>query len=286
MNSAALPENGPAAALGQARRAARLDGEHPAVSCICLTYARPELLEEAIYSFLQQDYAGPKELIVLNDYDRQLLELDHPEVLVVNLPKRLRTVGEKMNLAVSLAAHDLLFVWDDDDVYLPHRLTFSVAQLDVQHGFFRPDKAWFWNSGTLSGPLKNLFQSGSCWTRRLFDEVGGYPADGSCADLVFEKRLKHRFPGAITEYDIRPDDIYYIYRWAGTGSYHLSGYGDYQPGANVGHQQVEAYVQSRAELGGIRHGRIPLNPHWQEDYRRLIADRLRSISENPSEPLE
>ena len=40
----------------------------PAVSCICPTYGRPELLEEAIYCFLLQDYPGPKELIVLNDY--------------------------------------------------------------------------------------------------------------------------------------------------------------------------------------------------------------------------
>ena len=39
----------------------------PGVSCICLTYGRVALLEEAIFSFLQQDYAGVKELIVLND---------------------------------------------------------------------------------------------------------------------------------------------------------------------------------------------------------------------------
>src|SRR5262245_29761012 len=116
----------------------------PAVSCICLTYARPALLEEAIYSFLQQDYRGTKELIVLNDYAEQVLELDHPEVVVVNVPKRLRTVGEKMNLAVALAAHDILFVWDDDDIYLPHRLRFSVAKLAARPGFFKPDKAWMW----------------------------------------------------------------------------------------------------------------------------------------------
>src|SRR2546429_75321 len=60
----------------------------PPVSCVCPTYARPELLEEAIESFLRQDYRGAKELIVLNDYACQTLELDHPEVRVVNVPKR------------------------------------------------------------------------------------------------------------------------------------------------------------------------------------------------------
>jgi hypothetical protein len=284
MNSAVLPDNDPEAALGQARHASRLAGEHPGVSCICLTYARPEVLEEAIHSFLQQDYAGPKELIVLNDYDAQLLELDHPEVLVVNLPRRLRTVGEKMNLAVSLAAHDLLFVWDDDDIYLPHRLTFSVAKLDVQRGFFKPDKAWHWNSGTLSGPAKNVFHSGSCWARRLFDEVGGYPAEGSGYDQVFEQRLERRFPSVTTAYDIRPEDIYYIYRWGGTNSYHMSGFGDYQPGANVGHEHVAAYVQGRAEQAGIRRGRIVLRPHWRDDYQRLVTDFLRSPAASRAEP--
>jgi hypothetical protein len=69
---------------------------HPAVSCICLTYGRPELLDEAIYSFLQQDYPGTKELVVLNDYEDQILTFVHPEVQAINVAKRFRTVGEKM----------------------------------------------------------------------------------------------------------------------------------------------------------------------------------------------
>src|SRR5690349_243347 len=51
------------------------------VSCICATYNRPPhfqwLLEEAIESFLRQDYAE-KELIVLNDCPEQELLCDAP----------------------------------------------------------------------------------------------------------------------------------------------------------------------------------------------------------------
>src|SRR5215831_16169093 len=118
----------------------------PAVSCICLTYARPRLLEEALHSFLQQDYSGPKELIILNDYAEQTLIFDHPEVRVINVPRRFRTVGEKMNAAIALASHELLFVWDDDDIYLPHRLSFSVEHFEPKKGFFKPNKAWFWEN--------------------------------------------------------------------------------------------------------------------------------------------
>jgi Glycosyltransferases involved in cell wall biogenesis len=37
------------------------------ISCLCPTYKRPTLLANAIACFLQQDYDGPAELIVLDD---------------------------------------------------------------------------------------------------------------------------------------------------------------------------------------------------------------------------
>src|SRR6185312_7282266 len=158
---------------------------------------RPRILEEAIHSFLLQDYAGPKEMIVLNDYADQILAFDHPEVQVVNFPRRFRSLGEKLNAAVALASHDLLFVWDDDDIYLPHRLSFSMANFEPRKGFFKAETAWFWNNHLLSGPVKNLFHAASCWSRHLFDAVRGYPAEGSGCDQIFEKRLAAGFPGSV-----------------------------------------------------------------------------------------
>ena len=246
----------------------------PPVSCFCLTYGRPRLLEEAIHSFLQQDYAGPKEMIVLNDYSGQILELDHPQVQVINLPKRFRTPGEKMNAAAALASHDLLFVWDDDDVYLSHRLSFSVANFDPAKGFFKASHAWFWNDGELKGLIENLLHSGSCWSRHLFDAVRGYPADGSCCDWVFEMRLKAGFPGSNKSSDVTPEELYYVYRWAGTGSYHVSGFGGATVGQNHGYAKAAAAVEQQADRGEIPLGRVVLQPHWKHDYRRLIADHL------------
>jgi glycosyltransferase involved in cell wall biosynthesis len=252
----------------------------PAVSCICMTYARPRVLQEAIHSFLIQDYAGPKELIVLNDYAGQTLLYDHPEVQVINVCKHFHTVGAKMNAAVALASHDLLFVWDDDDIYLPHRLSFSVAHYDPKQGFFKPNKAWFWMNDKLSGPdQKSLFHVGSCYARRLFDGVRGYVDDGTGYDLVFEQRLKHHFPGSTTEYDIEPQDIYYIYRWGSTGTYNMSQFGGYQAGANVGQDQVGTIIQQRALRGEIPKGEILLQPGWRTDYRQLVASHIATLTE-------
>ncbi|HEY0737766.1 MAG TPA: glycosyltransferase family A protein [Herpetosiphonaceae bacterium] len=251
----------------------------PAVSCICPTYARPELLEEAICCFLLQDYPGPKELIVLNDYAEQTLVFDHPEVRVINLPRRFRTVGEKRNAGVALASHDLLFPWDDDDIYLPHRLSFSMAHFDPKRGFFKPNHAWRLDNGQLHGPEQRRFHASSCWSRACFDAVGGYSCEGSGHDRLFEERLAHGFPGAITTTAIHPADIFYIYRWYGTGSYHLSGYGGLKPGENSGDAEVGAYIHTRASRGEIRLGHIPLQPHWTTDYRQVVSSYMATLAE-------
>ncbi|HEY8105973.1 MAG TPA: glycosyltransferase, partial [Gemmatimonadales bacterium] len=246
----------------------------PAVSCFCLTYGRPRLLEEAIHSFLRQDYAGLKEMIVLNDYADQVLELDHPEVQVINLPRRFRSLGEKMNAAVALASHDLLFPWDDDDVYLPHRLSLSVARFDPGEGFFKADSAWMWSDDRLSGPVRNRFHAASCWSRALFDAVGGYAAEGSGTDAIFEDQLAARFPGATASYAATPEEIYYVYRWIGTGSHHLSALGREKPGQNRGYAEVAAAVERQVLGGEIPRGRVALQPGWKHDYPQLVVDRL------------
>ena len=69
-----------------------------------------------------------------------------------------------------------------------------------------------------------------------------------------------------------------LYRWAGTGSYHLSGFGDYRPGANIGHHEAEAFVRQRAGAGALAHGRIQLQPHWKTDYQQLAASYVSSLA--------
>ena len=254
----------------------------PPVSCICPTYGRVGPLEEAIYSFLQQDYPGKKELIVVNDYEGQTLELDHPEpeVRIVNLPRRLRSVGEKYKAAAAFASHDLIFVWHDDDIYLPHRLSLSVALFEPERGFFKADRAWFLNDGELSGPDSNILHGGCCWARALWAETPGYPHVGSGYDFGFEERCNERRFGAPVAHWLAREDVYYIYRWSGTGSYHLSA------GGHNGeeHERVAAHVARQAAAGEIAQGAIRLKPHWKADYPALVQSRLRQTEPEPELP--
>ena len=255
----------------------------PPVSCFCLTYGRPRILEEAVHSFLQQDYAGPKEMIVLNDYADQVLAFDHPEVQVINLPRRFRSLGEKLNAAVALASHDLLFVWDDDDIYLPHRLSFSVVNFEPRKGLFKVETAWLWNHHVLSGPVRNLFHAASCWSRDLFEAVRGYPADGSGCDQIFEKRLATGFPGSVQPWEVAPEEIYYVYRWGGTDSYHLSVQGGDRVGRNGKYAEVAAFVEQRANQGEIPRGHIALQPCWRADYPGLVSIQIAALAERRGE---
>ncbi|MCL4258971.1 MAG: hypothetical protein KJZ53_10655, partial [Anaerolineales bacterium] len=147
------------------------------------------------------------------------------EVRIINLPHRFHSVGEKYKAAVALASHDLIFVWHDDDIYLPHRLSFCVVQCGENKAFFKADQAWFWNDGQVSGPERNLFHGGSCWRRDLFSKVQGYPHLNNQYDVEFERLCQAEAAGSIHVGPIQPADIYYIYRWSGTGSYHLSSLG-------------------------------------------------------------
>ncbi len=263
-SGAAAPQAGP-----PGRWAAGLS-EAPPVSCICPTYGRVALLEEAIESFLRQDYPGPKELIVLNDYPDQTLSFDHPEVRIVNLPRRLHSVGEKYQAAVALCSHDLVFVWNDDDIYLPHRLSLSVALFSQARGFFKASQAWFWNRGQLAPPQTNRFHGGCCFSRALFAETQGYPHTDAGFDAKFEAACEQLRPGIAKGQPLAPADLFYIYRWAGTGSYHLSAFGQKsQPGA-----AIAAYVRERAERGEIARGPVALKPHWSSDYAALVNDYL------------
>lgn len=245
----------------------------PPVSCICPTYGRVELLEEAIESFLRQDYPGRKELIVLNDYAGQTLELDHPEVKIVNRAERFESVGAKYNAAVALASHDLLFVWHDDDIYLPHRLSLCVAQCEDGAVFFKGEKAWFWNSGQVSGPEQNVFHGGSCWHRTLFDKVGGYPSGGVRYDVEFEQRCNGAAVGPLKRASLLLDELYYIYRWGGTGSYHYS----IANGADPTRQSVVDHVGQQALRGMIPQGRVELRPHWKADYAAQVREHIATL---------
>ena len=244
---------------------------------MCPTFARPrQVVEEAVHSFLNQDYAGEKELLILNDFHLQKLVFEHPQVTVVNVPSRFHSLGEKRNAAAALCRHDLLAVWDDDDIYLPHRLSFSVSMYEERKRFFKPSRALILDDGAIRGPKTALFHGGSLWHRSLFDEAGGYAHMGSGQDRDIESRFE-KIIGAGKDYHaIVAREIFYLYRWSGTQSYHLSSFGR-DGGGKPGNDKVGEYALRELEKGRIESGETVLQPHWRADYSQMVKDYVANL---------
>jgi hypothetical protein len=103
----------------------------PSVSVITITKDRRPFIPLAKYCFLAQAYPEEKlEWVIVDDGTDQIKDLvsDLPNVTYV-LCDRPMNVGEKRNLAVSRAKHDVLVMLDDDDVYPNNSLVSRVAFL-------------------------------------------------------------------------------------------------------------------------------------------------------------
>ena len=231
-------------------------------SCLLLTYNKPprslHLVEEAIESFIRQDYPS-KELVILNDAPTQVLRLahKHENIRLVNLPYRVRTLGEKVNVAAALTTGDLLFRWDDDDIHLPWRISLSVERIN-NADYWKSSHGW-WNPGPNELILNPGYMGACCIKRAAFDKIRGYPHSGVGEDQDIEHVLQQSGLelkcGKLT-----PEEVFYLYRW-GTGSVHVSGYG------------AEGYA--RCGENAVRPGEYVMRPNWKRDYvewsRQVLA---------------
>ena len=227
--------------------------DKPAVSCYCSTYGRPtSMIENCIYWFLQQDYEGLKELVILNDCADQTFIFDHPEVRIINIKKQIIPLGKKFNTNIDLCRYDLLATWDDDDVFLPHRLTYSVA--NMKNGIFHTSIGYVETGHKEMELSGNYFHSTHLFSRDLFNKTGGYKElDVTSIDTDLMDKFKSLVGDYTTEVDYT--DIFYIYRWSETTSHHTSGWG--QPNVS---ELTANRTKGDIESGHIQTGKIYLNP--------------------------
>lgn len=236
------------------------------IVCRCLTYGRPELLNEAVESFLRQDYVD-KHLWILNDYPSVQHSFDHPKVTITNCLKRFDTLGEKWNY---LAYHVfdrfsncVSIDWPDDDIFLPWSL--SVVSKHMQHDCYYPSRRYFMN-GDSSVSLKEATTFIPAINKRMFEAVQ-FPHMNSGSDQVFYGASSNYCGVRLGKEPMEDDEVFFIYRW-GTGHYHLSGYGREQGGYKKVQESVDAKAIS---------GKHKITPGWKQDYVKLTRDYLESV---------
>lgn len=236
-----------------------MEMELPLVSCLCPTYGRPELLQEAICCFLQQDYPN-KELVVLNDHPNAItLDRDYPGVYVYNCSQRFQSLGQKRNDLVRRARGDFLMNWDDDDLYLPWRISEMMKHLypAADKWFCKPTQAWRSTNNGNYRLNQSHFHGQAAMRRILFDELGGYAEMNVGEDLDLEARVPRE---RRIVYRAQPSELCYVYR-EGNGIAHISEFRMDQPGRPTSWERMADRYRDRA--GGLLIPGFGRN-HWQD----------------------
>lgn len=231
----------------------------PKISCFCCTYNRPELLEEAIQSFLMQDYPGPKELVIVNDCAEQTLVFRHPLVRIVNVTHRFEDIAAKHRFALSLCSGPLYKVWDDDDIHLPHALsTIAAGQKD---GIYKTDLAFIDDNPTdpsiVRGPLHNNF----AFCLQAYVRMGYYVGSGASFDMRLIAGLATMTMQQ--PFDQPAEGPFYLYRKFSGAAWHISELKCADDGLN---ERVDA---ANGEIQ--RKGEIVLQPKWSRDWSTIAA---------------
>jgi hypothetical protein len=192
----------------------------PLISCVMPTYGRPSYVNEAVQMFLDQDYPN-KELIILNDCVGQIYSYDlAPEsgVRIFNYSERFSNLGEKRNACIELAKGEYIAVWDDDDIYLPWRLSYSYQKMQEHDTpFYRAQEFWaYWGEeepfhdnqsvpGWVSHP-NTLF------TKDLWKQVQGYPGRDVGEDARFFEKIHQFLKQEFITYPIKREERFFIMR--------------------------------------------------------------------------
>lgn len=254
------------------------------ISCLLPTYNRfplgQLLVAEAVESFLRQDYEN-KELILLNDCPEQTLYFNHRQVRVINANHRFPTLGAKLHWMLQQAQGEYICRWDDDDISLPWRLSYSASKvgcLPDLHGRlpeWRPENHWYAPrpQGLEPQVLTESKHPGnthimSIWHRNILGtvEYPGEPCPSGLEDQTFNSAIRRR--GYPFQGDLLPlDKIFYLYRWGVTRD-HLSGKG--------GGQTMQATYDALA-TASIVPGVFNIEPVWRADYAALASAAAESL---------
>ncbi len=128
----------------------------PLISVYMPTYNRSSMMHRAIASVLAQDYANFELLIVddcSSDDTWQVLNqtyADHPQIRLFR-QERGQGACAARNLAIKAAHGEFVTGIDDDDEFLPHRLSSMMAAYDDQYSCVCT--SYFWDYGSVRKQL-------------------------------------------------------------------------------------------------------------------------------------
>ena len=244
--------------------------EYPFISCKTITYGRVDTLEEAIQSFLLQEYPGKKELIIVNDYPLQKLIYDHPEIKIYNMDETFPTIGDKENYAIERCSGELIAVWDDDDVALSNHLSNIAKFWKEDTNILHWETGVYYNEPSIT-KIMGLGNSGIVYSKKVWEAIGKSPIENAGGDTTLVNRIHSFGRQYVVDAKMPESEASWFYMWGGRG-YHQSGQGtDTADKPNIIQRHSE-YIENLRQRNLIPTGDVHLKPHWNKDYAQMLND--------------
>ena len=242
-------------------------------SISCLTYKRPELLEEAVYSVLQQT-CKDWELLIINDCVSQTIQFDHPQIRIFNLKNKFLTIADKRNFGVANATGQYVLQLDDDDFLLPFyldNLKKAIGNADWLSAQ-RPI-LYFDERNILLSPVPQV--NTFIYKRETVGKQFHYESTESDEGITlnpFYLRVKWNFKGKKVIMQLKTEQYGHVWRQGDDSKRKYSL-------ANFIGKDISLEDQKKTlELIENREGEIILQPKWSKDYTTLIRDNMRKVN--------
>lgn len=227
------------------------------ISVLTLTYKRHHLLEEALESFLRQDFSGESELVIIND-GRKPLIFDHPNVRIINVKNRFSSVGAKLKFGFSACHYDHVFRLDDDDLIVPWALSHTWEDIvsHPEYDIYRSDGHYYFEDNKFIRISDNV-NNGNVYSQKYLSRIE--IPDGSFGE---DFAMTYQFNAKI--YVSHRKEKTMIYRW-GMNTYHVSGMGN-QSNAAI-NDWTDRIVNAKVDGGTVQEqDAIVLHPRFQAEY--------------------
>lgn len=246
--------------------------QNDSLSCICVTYGRTARLSEAIACFKSQDYAGEKELLILNTCPAQQFILGNgfEDVRIINLDVRPPSLGAARNIAVAFTQHDYIVILDDDDLALPNHLSTIASHFEGNDWVFLGSQFFCDNF-----QVKSIVQAGlNCvaFRKSAWEKVGGYADNLTFGeDQQFVGKLTSQCKGVKVQ--LAPEEVTFLYCW-NNGLIHVSGFGRDKDGQVSGYTRMRDDLEGKFSSGEEKRGEIRLEPKLIHDPRVMVSEFL------------
>lgn len=225
------------------------------ISVLTLTYRRHRILEEAIESYLRQDFSGESEMVIINDCETVRYEYFHPCIKIINLDKRFSSLGKKLEYGFFQCKYDYIYRLDDDDLLTPWALSDVSDDIEKNPGYdiYRNKESYFFEHNVNKGIKRNV-NSGNVFKKDYLSGID-FP------DMSFGEDRVLLWDNNAKIYTSHNERKTMIYRW-GMQTYHISGLGDIS--AEKSNEIVENMTSSisKNEEDGV----IRLSPHFENNY--------------------